>query len=337
MVPLLPYRSWDYKPLVNGELMSLITPDELSAARTSPEPGEVELLDGLMLMERGDYAGAVRRVVTAMEVIVESRLRVELERLYPSAEVERRLTASQNDFPGRLRQWVKLSRNELPEPLVRELEQTRALRHAIVTADSGSLIGIEARPSAPSTRPVGRTTSSRDVQTSRDSGKRASRSDQSGGSQPVCTLPLRSRPKGWSSRSTTRTVWARSTSETPPPAATERQSTGLAHRLPGMSAPHPRGTPHRTRGALRREVGIPRQGHVGCPAVGRECYTTPVCPGARSGLTDVPQKRVSGTARLVVATNESEEKERTTQSCPCQQAAYVGPEGNADELIEARC
>jgi hypothetical protein len=132
MVPLLPHRSWDDKPLVNGELMSLITPDELSAARTTPEPGEVELLDGLMLMERGDYAGAVRRVVTAVEVIVESRLRVEFEQLYPSAEVERRLMASQNDFPGRLRQWARLSGNELPEPLVGELERTRALRHAIV-------------------------------------------------------------------------------------------------------------------------------------------------------------------------------------------------------------
>ncbi len=132
MVPLLPYRSWDYKPLVNGELMSLITPDDLSAGRTSREPGELELLDGLTLMERGDYAGAVRRVVTAMEVIVESRLRVALERIHPSVEVERRLTASQNDFAGRLRQWAKLSGRELPEPLIRELEQTRALRHEIV-------------------------------------------------------------------------------------------------------------------------------------------------------------------------------------------------------------
>jgi hypothetical protein len=132
MVPLVPYRSWDHKPLVNGELMSLITPDDLAAGRTCPEPGEVELVDGLMLMERGDYAGAVRRVVTAMEVIVEIRLRVELERLHPSAEVERRLTASQNDFPGRLRQWAKLSGRELPDSLVGELEKTRALRHAIV-------------------------------------------------------------------------------------------------------------------------------------------------------------------------------------------------------------
>ncbi len=132
MVPLLPYRSWDHKPLVNGELMSLITPGELSAARISPEPGEVELLDGLMLMERGDYSGAVRRVVTAMEVIVSSRLRVEFERLFPDAEVERRLTASQNDFPGRLRQWARLSGNKLPDSLVRELEQARALRHEVV-------------------------------------------------------------------------------------------------------------------------------------------------------------------------------------------------------------
>ncbi len=132
MVPLLSYRSWDYKPLVNGDPMSLVTPEELATGRTSPEPGEIELLDGLMLMERGDYSGAVRRVVTALEVAVESRLRAELESRHPPADVEQRLEASKNDFPGRLHQWSKLAGRDLPKALTDELDKTRAMRHAIV-------------------------------------------------------------------------------------------------------------------------------------------------------------------------------------------------------------
>lgn len=132
MVPLLPYRSWDRKPLINGELMSLVTHEDLAAGRSSPEPGELELLDALMLMERGDYSGAVRRVVTAIEVALESRLRAELARVQPADEVERRLEASKNDFPGRLRQWSKLSGRTVPDAVSRELEATRSIRHEIV-------------------------------------------------------------------------------------------------------------------------------------------------------------------------------------------------------------
>lgn len=35
-------------------------------------PGELELMDALNLMQRGDYSGAVRRVTTAIEVAVEA-------------------------------------------------------------------------------------------------------------------------------------------------------------------------------------------------------------------------------------------------------------------------
>lgn len=132
MVPLLPYPSWDYKPFVNGELMSLVSPEGLAAGRALPEPGELELLDALMLMERGDYSGAVRRVVTAIEVALESQLRGELARVHPPAEVERRLKGSRNDFPGRLRQWSKLSGRTVPDALSSELEHSRSMRHEIV-------------------------------------------------------------------------------------------------------------------------------------------------------------------------------------------------------------
>jgi len=84
---LLPYRKWDFKPLIFPKLFPALKPtgqptfyqliqgknlrDQIS---TIPTPGEFELLDALNLMERGDYSGAVRRITTAIEVIVEALL-----------------------------------------------------------------------------------------------------------------------------------------------------------------------------------------------------------------------------------------------------------------------
>ena len=68
-VGLLSYAGWDVKPREidqSGDVIavySLITPSELQEALTrGHSPGELELLDAINLMERGDYAGAVRRV-----------------------------------------------------------------------------------------------------------------------------------------------------------------------------------------------------------------------------------------------------------------------------------
>ena len=46
--------------------------------------------------------------------------------------MERRLEASKNDFPGRLRQWSKLSGRTVPDAVSRKLEATRSIRHEIV-------------------------------------------------------------------------------------------------------------------------------------------------------------------------------------------------------------
>ena len=94
--------------------------------------GELELLDAMNLMERGDYSGAVRRITTAIEAVLESVLRDELRKRYPEAEVATKLHASRNDFPGRLRQYEKLSGRKLPEDLSEDLEATRIIRHSIV-------------------------------------------------------------------------------------------------------------------------------------------------------------------------------------------------------------
>jgi hypothetical protein len=132
-VVMLPYARWDFKPTVNGEVYRLIEPAELpGSVNLDPTPGELEVLDALNLMERGDFSGAVRRITTSIEVIVEAKLREELEKLYPQTEVDTRLDKSKNDVPGRIRQLGKLSGRLLDAHLQSELDRTRSLRHKIV-------------------------------------------------------------------------------------------------------------------------------------------------------------------------------------------------------------
>lgn len=137
-VRLMDYRGWDGKPLVGGRghpmiPMMLITPSDLQSAVGGPStPGELEMLDALNLVQRGDYSGAVRRVSTSIEVILEAVLRVELSGRHSDDEVREKLEQSKNDVPGRLRQYIKLSRRTAPAGLLAELDRTRALRHAVV-------------------------------------------------------------------------------------------------------------------------------------------------------------------------------------------------------------
>ncbi len=137
-ITLLNYARWDIKPIMrwdndHSDEYKLIEPTDLQTNMTADaSAGELELLDALNLMERGDFSGAVRRVTTSIEAIVESVLRTQLLQRYSQAEVESRLHASRNDFPGRLRQYERLSGRTLPAVLASELETTRNLRHAIV-------------------------------------------------------------------------------------------------------------------------------------------------------------------------------------------------------------
>lgn len=137
-IVLQDYAEWDTKPQVDErsggkEEYKLIERSKLQAALSIQQSeGEFELMDALNLMVRGDYSGAVRRVTTAIELQTECVLRRELLKKHPLPKVEEKLKASENDFPGRLRQYEKLSQRKLPDVLKRELETTRALRHSIV-------------------------------------------------------------------------------------------------------------------------------------------------------------------------------------------------------------
>jgi hypothetical protein len=136
-IVLQDYLQWDEKPVIDTggtkERYKLIEPSELQTALTfQPSAGEFDLMNALNLMERGDYSGAVRRITTAIEAQTESVLRQELLKKHPKEKAEKLLKNTENDFPGRFRQYLKLSRRKLPDRLDKELDVTRTLRHSIV-------------------------------------------------------------------------------------------------------------------------------------------------------------------------------------------------------------
>ena len=144
MVCLMDYAGWDRRPVIRdqdrtGDPKAGVTPFRFTDLNTllgvslqDANSGEFDLLDARSLMERGDYTGAVRRSVTAIEAAVEAALREEFLKRYPPAEVERRLKASETDYPGRYRQWKKLSGVIVGQEVEDAFEDTRKIRHHIV-------------------------------------------------------------------------------------------------------------------------------------------------------------------------------------------------------------
>jgi hypothetical protein len=95
-------------------------------------PGEFELLDSLNLMERGDYSGAVRRITTALEVIVESVVGSAVEAAEGQRSTVKFLKTTETNFRRRVEKYEELSGRTLSNALRREMFVTRKLRHRIV-------------------------------------------------------------------------------------------------------------------------------------------------------------------------------------------------------------
>jgi hypothetical protein len=150
---LVPYRGWDEKPRVFeapfSELAKSISEGQKVAPPTlrydlidetelqnkvslSGSPGEFELLDALNLMERGDYSGAVRRVTTSIEVIVESVVGASVEAKEGKRVAVKFLKETETNFPRRVDKYQELSGRSLPNSLRTDLLSTRKLRHRIV-------------------------------------------------------------------------------------------------------------------------------------------------------------------------------------------------------------
>ena len=141
---LLPYKSWDDKPttIEDGDADDAppkITPfqwttsAELNAVSIADAtPGEFDLLDARSLMERGDYTGAVRRTVTAIEAVLEWAMLAELRKTLSVAEAAKRLRAPTNNFPRRLAEWRDLAKPAITQRQFDEFAKTRKIRHQIV-------------------------------------------------------------------------------------------------------------------------------------------------------------------------------------------------------------
>jgi hypothetical protein len=136
---IVPYRAWDAKPLIFPKsegppvqyqlIAGRDLANQLSAVSTL---GEFELLDALNLMERGDYSGAVRRIATAIEVVVETEVKKAVEAADGKAAAQSFIKKTRNDFPSRLTKYEKVTKRILSPGLHNELTETRKLRHRIV-------------------------------------------------------------------------------------------------------------------------------------------------------------------------------------------------------------
>jgi hypothetical protein len=97
-------------------------------------PGELELLDAINLMERGNYSDAIRRITTAIEVIV-AAVSEDLVGVNEGPQAAKRfLEDTRANFQRRVKKYEQLSGRALPEGMRRELDHTRKLRHRIVHA-----------------------------------------------------------------------------------------------------------------------------------------------------------------------------------------------------------
>jgi adenylate kinase family enzyme len=150
---LVPYKQWDLKPKTFatpfGELMKKVSSGEKVDPPTltyklieegdlqngisiGAAPGEFELLDSLNLMERGDYSGAVRRITTAIEVIVESVVGKAVEVAEGGRSAVKFLKDTETNFKRRVERYQELSGRTLSDIRRKGLFTTRKLRHRIV-------------------------------------------------------------------------------------------------------------------------------------------------------------------------------------------------------------
>lgn len=135
---LVPYKGWDHRIMCEGpseipvEIQFVDAPRLQHAIEYLPSNGESELLDAINFMERGNYSDAVRRITTAIEVIVEAMV-YRLIKEYNSKEAaETFIKNTRVDFSQRMKKYEQLTERALPVGLANELRATRKLRHRIV-------------------------------------------------------------------------------------------------------------------------------------------------------------------------------------------------------------
>jgi hypothetical protein len=136
---LVPYREWDQRPveLVAGgrQFLQYIEASQLSEQMSEiPSPGELELMDAMNLMERGNYSDAIRRVTTAIEVVVEATTAKLVEQHEGPQASGKFIKNTRTNFSLRVKKYGALSGRPLRDELMKVLMNTRNLRHQIVHA-----------------------------------------------------------------------------------------------------------------------------------------------------------------------------------------------------------
>ncbi|MGO8944079.1 MAG: hypothetical protein ACLQJ7_10440 [Syntrophobacteraceae bacterium] len=149
-ISLMPYADIEGFPQMfkdgSSQPIHLSTMEEVQAALKAGEvPGDSDLLDAWALYYRGRYGDAIRYLVTAIEVVLEYKLRDALaQKDLGDDEIEQRLERTLNDFERRLADYVRVTGRRIPGPLIsvipwingvrlkQELDSARQLRHKVV-------------------------------------------------------------------------------------------------------------------------------------------------------------------------------------------------------------
>ena len=138
---LFAYKGWDYKPLNFGKWKGSDSPtvhkliegsDLQTKVLDAPAAGELELINALNLMERGDYSGAVRRVTTSIEVLLEELCRQAMESTEGATAAEKFLRKTRTRFDIRLKTYQELTKRNMSPTFITCLKDIRNLRHEVV-------------------------------------------------------------------------------------------------------------------------------------------------------------------------------------------------------------
>jgi hypothetical protein len=99
---------------------------------TPVAPGELDLLDALNFVERGNYSDAVRRITTSIEVLVEALGGKAIETSEGKVSAEKFLKRTKNKFNERVAKYEEITGRKLSDQSHQQLYTTRKLRNRIV-------------------------------------------------------------------------------------------------------------------------------------------------------------------------------------------------------------
>lgn len=99
-------------------------------AALSSSPGEFDLLDARSLMERGDFTGAIRRTVTAVETLVDEKVNAIIRKKEPEPQAEKAINKLRYDWDAKFQMLRDKLKIGISETLVEAFHHTQQVRNA---------------------------------------------------------------------------------------------------------------------------------------------------------------------------------------------------------------